>query len=380
MAALIGLALTGFLCIMTETMPAGLLPQMAKDLHISLSLAGQTVTAYAAGSVIAAIPLTIATQRWPRRRVLLLTLCGFLACNGATAYLEKIPLVMLARFGAGAAAGLAWSLLAGYARRMVPARQQGRALAVAMAGTPVALSIGVPLGTWVGSLLGWRLTFAAMSGITILLLGWVRMRVPDYPGIAVGNALPLDRVWRTPGVRAVLGVVVTWMLAHNLLYTYVAPIVAPAGLGAQVDTILLVFGIASLVSIGAIGKIVDRHLRSATLVSLIGFVIAIALFGVAPTRPSLVYLGVALWGLAFGGAGTLLQTALADAAGDGADVALSLNVVVWNLAIAGGGLLGGVLLDGTGTSALVIAAGALALCAVIATTLSRRHGFRVSRH
>lgn len=380
MAALIGLALTGFLCIMTETMPAGLLPQMAADLHLTLSLAGQTVTAYALGSVLAAIPLTIATQRWPRRRVLLLTLCGFLLCNAATAYLENVPLIMMARFGAGAAAGLAWSLLAGYARRMVAPRQQGRALAVAMAGTPVALSVGVPLGTWLGDGMGWRLTFTAMSAVTVLLLAWVRACVPDFPGTTHRQAAPLQHVWRTPGVRAVLMVVLTWMLAHNLLYTYIAPMIAPSGLGTHVDAILLVFGGASLVSIGLVGRIVDRHLRRATLVSLVGFAAAIALLGFGRATPAVVYLAVALWGLAFGGAATLLQTALADAAADGADVALSMNVVIWNSAIAGGGLLGGVLLDRFGASAFAIAADILVLGALLIVGRSRRHGFRDRAH
>lgn len=70
-SALLALAMTGFICIITETLPAGLLPQMAAGLSISNALAGQTVTAYALGSLIAAIPLTIATQSWRRRNVLL---------------------------------------------------------------------------------------------------------------------------------------------------------------------------------------------------------------------------------------------------------------------------------------------------------------------
>ncbi len=73
--------------------------------------------------------------------------------------------------GSGVAAGLAWGLLAGYARRLVPPEQQGRALAVAMLGAPLALSLGVPLGTWLGGLLGWRWAFGLLSLTALLLVG-----------------------------------------------------------------------------------------------------------------------------------------------------------------------------------------------------------------
>ncbi|WP_421036639.1 MFS transporter [Mitsuaria sp. CC2] len=85
MAALLALAMTGFICIVTETLPAGLLPQVGAGMGVSQALAGQLVTAYALGSLIAAIPLTILTRRWSRRRVLLLTLVGFLLFNTVTA-------------------------------------------------------------------------------------------------------------------------------------------------------------------------------------------------------------------------------------------------------------------------------------------------------
>ncbi|TCT90939.1 MFS transporter [Gibbsiella quercinecans] len=98
----------------------------------------------AIGSVLAAIPLTIATRGWRRRNVLLLTIIGFLVFNSITALSSNYWLTLIARFLAGVAAGLAWSLLAGYARRMVQPHQQGRAMAIAMVGTPVALSLGVP--------------------------------------------------------------------------------------------------------------------------------------------------------------------------------------------------------------------------------------------
>jgi len=375
-AGLLALAMTGFICIMTETLPAGLLPQIGAGLHVSSALAGQMVTAYALGSLSAAIPLTLATQRWRRRRVLLLAIIGFVVFNSVTAFSAHYGLTLVARYGAGAAAGLAWALLAGYARRMVTRSEQGRALAIAMVGTPIALSLGVPAGTWLGAAVGWRLAFGVMSAATMLLILWVLAKVPDFPGLAHHERLPFGHVLRTPGVRSVLGVVMAWMLAHNVLYTYIVPFIAPAGLAGQADRILLLFGLAALAGIWLTSRTVDHALRLSVLASLVIFAAVAGVFAIGSASPAVVMIGVAIWGLTFGGAATLLQTALADAAGDGADVALSMNVVAWTSAIAGGGILGGVLLETWGAVSLPWVVLGLAVAGFLIAWQARVHGFR----
>ncbi|WP_448695107.1 MFS transporter [Pseudomonas moraviensis] len=374
--ALLALAMTGFICIVTETLPAGLLPLISEGLTISPSMAGQMVTAYALGSVLAVIPMTIATRGWRRRNVLLLTIVGFLVFNSITALSSHYGATLVARFFAGVAAGLAWSLLAGYARRMVEPEQQGKALALAMVGTPIALSLGVPLGTWLGGLVGWRSTFGLMSVLTLLLIVWVLVKVPDYPPQPAHQRLPLRNVLTTPGVRPVLAVVISWMLAHNILYTYIAPFIAPAGMADRVDLVLLVFGIAALAGIWLTAKLVEPLLRTTVLLSLATFAVVCVALGFGGGMPEVIYVGVAVWGLTFGGAATLLQTALADAAGDGADVALSLNVVAWNSAIAGSGVVGGVLLDRWGVAAFPWAMLALVAIGFAIAWGARAHGFK----
>lgn len=374
-AALLALAMTGFICIATETLPAGLLPQMAEGLGVSQALAGQSVAAYALGSLVAAIPLTIATQSWSRRSVLLLTVFGFLAFNTLTAISQDYWLTLVARFFAGAAAGLAWSLLAGYARRMVAPHQQGRAMALAMVGTPIALSFGVPLGTSLGTAMGWRMAFGVMSALSIALVVWILVAVPNYPGQAEGTGTRLGRVAAMPGVRAVLSVVLFWMLAHNLLYIYIAPFAARAGLAERVDLVLLVFGLAALLGIWIVGRLIDRALRNSVLIALSAFSLtslALTFFG---TNATILLIATGVWGATFGGAATQLQTALADTAGKGADIALSMNVVVWNGAIAGGSVLGGILLDNSGAASFPPAVLILALIGLFIAFFARTGGF-----
>ena len=288
------------------------------------------------------MPAASLTQGWRRRRVLLLALLIFFVCNSFTAVSSDYRLTLLARFGSGVAAGLAWGLLAGYARRLVPPEQQGRALAVAMLGAPLALSLGVPLGTWLGGLLGWRWAFGLLSLTALLLVGWVLHSVPDFPGQPAGRRLRLLGVLRTPGVRPVLLVIVAWVL----------PFLAKVGLGASVDLALLVFGSAAVAGIWLVGALVDRHLRRMVLASLALFAVAALALCLGARWSWLAFAGLALWGLTFGGAATLLQTASADAAGEGADLAQSMIVVAWNLAIAGGGALGGMVLQRWGSEML----------------------------
>ena len=266
-SGLLALALLGFIAILTETLPAGLLPQIGGSLRVGDARTGQLVTFYALGSVAAAIPVAMLTRSWNRRRVLLLAILGFLVFNGITAVSSHYPLTLAARFLAGAAAGITWGLVPVYARQIAPARLQGRAMALALVGTPLALSLGVPVGTWLGGLAGWRLPFAVMSAIALVLVGWVLKSVPDVPGPGSAERRSVAQVFRLPGMRPILAVVLTWMLGHNILYTYVAPYLRLIGLQGQVAMVLLAFGIGALAGIWATGAFIDRRLRQLVLLS-----------------------------------------------------------------------------------------------------------------
>ena len=377
--ALLALAMTAFLALLSETLPAGLLPQIARDLGISEVMTGQLVTVYAIGSILTAIPLTALTSSWRRRNVLLLAIIGFLIFNTATALAPNYLVALVARFVTGMAAGLAWGLMAGYARRMVSVEQQGRAMAIAMIGTPLALSLGVPLGTLMGGVLGWRSIFGILSGLAVVLVAWVLLAVPDYPGQKQGERLSIRQVFMTPGVRPILAVIVAWMLAHNILYTYIAPFLAPSGLRPRVDLVLLVYGVGSLAGIWLVSQLIDRWLRPLVLGCIVAFALVMVALGLAMDSAIVIYVSMAIWGITFGGAGTLLQTASADAAGEGMDVAQAMVATIWNVAIAGGGLAGGMLLDGYGAASFPWAMLALLLVALSIAWGARRYSCKPGR-
>ncbi|MFW6712661.1 MFS transporter [Acinetobacter pittii] len=372
---LLAFTVTGFLTIMTETMPAGLLPQISQGLHISEAYAGQLIAVYALGSVLAAIPLISLTRSWNRRPLLLSAIAGLFLFNAITALSNDYILTLIARFIAGMAAGVIWGLLAGYVRRMVSASYQGRALAIAGVGQPIALSIGVPLGAWLGTLFEWRGVFWIMSLLALILFVWIRFSIPDFAGQSAQKRLPILKVLLMPGIRAILAVVFLWILAHSILYTYISPFLASTGQPYNVETILFIFGISSIVGILITGMFIDHSLRKITLLSLFIFAIATALLGVYSSSSFVLLVSVVLWGVTFGGAPTLLQTALANTAGHEADVAQSMLVTVFNLAIAFGGMIGGGLLESFGAASFPWFMLVFALIALSTVYQAREHGF-----
>ncbi|MGW7068690.1 MFS transporter [Streptomyces sp. NPDC054855] len=379
MAALLALAMAVFITSLTETLPAGLLTEMGTDLHVSESTTGQTVTIYALGTALTAIPLTAATARWRRKILLLTTIAGFGIANTVTALSTCYPLTMAARFVAGMAAGLAWALLAGYARRMVPAGLEGKAIAIAMSGIPIALSLGVPAGTFLGQALTWQAAFLVMSALTVALIVWIIAAVPDYPGRRQEHSTPMRRALRVPGVAPVLFVTLVFVLAHTILYAYIAAFLADVQMADSTDLVLLVFGGASLLSIWITGTFIQRRLRSLTITSVLLVGAAAAVLAVPANSPALVYVAALLWGLGWGGVPTLLQTAAGQAGGDKADAAQAMLVTLWNAAMAGGGVVGGALLELFGPASFPWSVLALVVPALIVVVGTRAHGFPTKR-
>ncbi|MCO5967628.1 MFS transporter [Actinoallomurus soli] len=379
LSPLLALATAVFITSLTETLPAGLLPGIGADLGVGESAAGQLVTVYALATAVTAIPLTSATAGWRRKRLLLTAMTGFGVANTVTAVSTSYPLTLAARFVAGVAAGLAWALLAGYARRLAPARLQGRAMAVAMAGIPVALSLGVPAGTFVGKALGWRTAFWSMTALTAVLIAWIIASVPDHPGARRSDRTPILGALRVPGVAPVLVVTLVFVLAHTILYAYIATFLDRYGMGGSAGSVLLVFGVASLVSIWVVGVHIHRRLRTLALAATLLVAAAAAVLALFADSPAPVYAAIALWGLGWGGVPTLLQTAAGEAGGVRGDAAQAMLVTLWNVAMAGGGVVGGVLLARFGPASFPRSVLVLLAPVLLVVLAARRHGFRDAR-
>lgn len=371
-AALLVMALMGFLLITTETMPAGLLAQIADGMSTSEGVAGQFTGVFALGTIAAAIPAVTLTRGLRRKPVFVVGSLGLLAANVVTTFSDTIALSLAARLIGGAFAGLLWGMTAGYARRITAPQHTGRALAIASLGVPTGLAVGTPFGSWLGTTLDWRWSFGTLSILTAVAVVLVVALVPDAPGQEAASQAPLTQVLRLPGVAAILAVIVAWMLAHNINYTYISSYLASGGLGLSVDVALVVFGVAAIGGIALTGAVIDRTLRPLVLGSITSFVVAGGLLVVGRGSTVVVLVAIVLWGLAFGGAAAQLQTAISIAAGDNADVANSMLGVAFNLAIFAAAVIGAVVIGTFDPVALPVLMVALALAALAMIHAARR--------
>lgn len=365
-------ALLGFLLISTETMPAGLLPQIADGMGTSEGVVGQYVSAYALGTIVVTIPAIALTRRFRRKPLFLLGIVGFLLANLLTAIASDVPLALVARFVAGGFSGMLWGLFAGYAVRISPPALTGRALSLVAAGAPVGIAFGTPLGTWLGTTFDWRWSFGGLAVLTVVVLALTVLLVPDASGQAAANRLPLARVFRIPGVAAILAVIFTWMLGNSTAYTYIAPYLHDAGAGVSIELVLLVFGIASIGGLILTAVLVDRHPQALVIPSIAVFAVAGVILVVGHASPVAIYAAVVLWGLTFGGASPQLQRPLSAVSGHNADVANSFLPVAFNLAIFAAGILGAILLGTAGGVAVPLTMTVFGLVALLVIVTYRR--------
>ena len=233
----------------------------------------------------------------------------------------------------------------------------------------------MPLGSWLGVATDWRWAFAGLSLLTVVTLVLAVALVPDVPGQPVASHTPVLRVLALRGVAPVLVVITLWMIAHNVNYTYASPYLRAGRSGVSVEVVLVVFGVAALAGLAVTGAVIERALRRLVFASIAVFVVAGAVLLAGRGAPALVLLGVVLWGLAYGGAATQLQTAIADASGENADVANSMLGVAFNLAIFAAGVLGAIIISISGALAVPVVMIVLALAALAVALVGRARAF-----
>jgi len=375
LVSLVVLATTGFILVAMETMPAGLLPQIASGLDTGEGTVGLLISAYALGTVIATVPAITLTRGVRRRPLLAVALTGLILSNLVTAVAPTVAVALVARFIAGAFSGTIWGMLAAYGRRISPEKHAGRSLAIVSAGAPVGFAFGTPLGSWIGTTLDWRWSFGGLSILGAIVLILVLTVVADAAPAPATSRLPLTRVIRIPGVAMILAVIATWMIAHNTLYTYIAPYLRTGGSGLGVDLTLLVYGISSIGGIIVTGALLDRHPRPLLHGSLAVFVGVGLILLVGHASAPAVLIAAVFWGLTFGGAAAQLQAALTTTGGDNADIANSFLPVAFNVAIFAAGIVGAGLLtvaDGLILPSVLIIFGTIALAL---TFIGRRNAF-----
>jgi predicted MFS family arabinose efflux permease len=351
-----------FVSVTSEFLPTGLLPEMAHDLGVSVATTGLLVTVFAGTVVAATTPLTTLTKRFPRKALVVAVLLVIAVANLGAALAPTYGVLVAARVLGACAHGLFWGVVATYPTYLVSGRHLGRALAITAAGGSAAFVLGVPVGTALGHLLGWRAAFAIIAGAVVVLAGVVVAYLPSAPRrreTATGEIpLPVRRDRSMRGVALICAVIITLLVGQNVLSTYVAPwLVEQAHLPtASVPLLLLVFGAAGALGLVVAGMLADRAPRRGFAAMILVVMAAVLVLAVGTGSTPLVVLAVAVWGMAFGGVPAMLQTRMMRTASPQVrDLAGALQTTAFNVGIGGGALLGSVLIDDAGVGVLPVA-------------------------
>jgi predicted MFS family arabinose efflux permease len=363
---------TGIFTVVTaEMLPVGLLTPMGAALRVSEGAAGQTLTTTGVVAAVAA-PLVVPALGRLDRRTALVALTGLLAAaNLLAAWSPTFPVMIVARVLVGIAMGGIWALAAGLAVRLVPPGSVGRATATIFSGIAVASVLGVPAGTFLGALAGWRAAFVVVGGLSAVVALAMAVALPRLPAERATGLSGVTALLRNPRVLTGLVVVALLVVGHFGAYTYVRPVLEGRAVDAQlIGTLLLVYGVAGVLGNFVAGTAAVRSVRRTVQVLAALLVAAVALLALAPSAPAAA-VALVVWGLGYGGVSVTAQTWMTVAAPDAREAASSLFAGVFNGAIALGAVGGGLVVDGFGPTAVLVWGAVLVLAALVAMALGR---------
>lgn len=363
-------------------MIAAILPSIATSLGTSVQAAGQFVTIFALTYALSSPILTALTAAWPRRRLLMASLAGFILANLIAAVAPGYWWLAGARVLLAVAAGLYVPNANAVAGALAPAAYRGRALAIVSGGMTVAVALGVPAGAFVGAHFGWRATFVGVAGLSATALFVLAVRLPHE--IAIGAPAGLRErlsVVAMPGVFWTLATTTLWATGAYIVYTYVSPfLILATGLAQQqAGFVLMLLGVFAFGGVMLGGHANDRFgTRRAQAIALPVSALTFAGLTVvaliwAPHALLAILPLIALWGLSAWSFFPPQQARLVGVTGPShTPVVLSLNASFMYLGFSLGAVLGSVVITMASVAWIGAAGAACMLCAMAMSAFAWR--------
>jgi len=376
----------GTFAVGTESfMIAGLLPGMAKDLDVSVGVAGQLVTVFALAYALSSPVLAALTGNLNRRRLLIGAMALFAVANLLAFTASGYWSLMAARVVLALAAAVYVPGANALASVVVSPEQRGRAIAIVNGGLSLAIALGVPAGTVLGAAMGWRATFGSVAALSVLAVAGLLMGLPREIGTGLATASLRQRALTAaqPAVLRTLLITTLWAMASYTTYTYLAPFLEATTLinGPAIGFVLFGWGVSAAIGLAISGPAVDsKGPRAVILPALATSATAFIVLSLAPHFVGKqiaivpIVLAIAAWGVAHWAFYPAQQTTLVDVAGvASAPVVLSLNASFMYLGFSLGAGLGSLTLRYNSLANLGFVS---ALCAAAALTLAYTSGSR----
>lgn len=365
--AVLSMSLGVFALVTAEFLPASLLTPLAEGLQISKGAAGQAVTATALVALVTSLFVSVLVRGLDRRWVLMGLSVLLIVSNLLVASAPGLGVLLVGRILMGIALGGFWSLSVATVMRLVPEDSIPRALAIMFMGVSAATVFAVPVGSYLGALIGWRGVFIAATGLAVLALFVQSVTLPPLPAHGSARMGTLFQVLARPGIGIGMIAVLLVFAGHFTFFTYIRPFLETVtGVGIDgVTAILFGFGLANFAGTYLVAFVIERSLRLALiLLPLVMATLALLLtsFGGIPMMDAAL---VALWGLVFAGVPVSWSTWITRSMPDQAEAGGSLIVAAINFAIASGAGLGGALLEVSGPRGVFLASGLILATAVL---------------
>lgn len=377
--ALLALAISAFGIGTTEFVIVGLLSTVAQDLKVTITLAGLLISGYALGVAIGAPIITALTSRIPRKMLLMLLMIVFVVGNSAAALSSSFTLLIIARFYTAFSHGVFFSIGSTIAADLVPENKRASAIATMFTGLTVATVTGVPLGTFIGQMFGWRATFWGVAILGVIALVSTAILVPSNLKKAKPASIK-DQVKIITNVPLLLVFAIT-ALGYGgtfVTFTFLGPILEEiTGYQASaVSLILLVYGIAVAIGNTVGGKAADKSpIKALRWMFIIQAIILILLTFTAPFK-WVGTLTIMLMGLLAFMNVPGLQVYVVQLAEkyvpSAVDVASAINIAAFNLGIAIGAFVGGIIVDTIGLIHTPWVGGVMVLGAALLTVISSK--------
>ncbi|WP_186207127.1 MFS transporter [Burkholderia gladioli] len=340
---LLALAVGAFGIGTTEFSPMGLLPVIAEGVHVTIPSAGMLISAYAIGVMVGAPVMTLLLARASRRTALMLLMSIFTIGNLLSAVAPDYTTLLLARLVTSLNHGAFFGIGSVVAASVVPRERQASAVATMFMGLTIANVGGVPAATWLGQMIGWRMSFVATAGLGLQAIA------------GLFAALPRGESGRMPDLRAelavltrpvVLGALATTVLgagAMFTLYTYVAPTLAQLTHATPgfVTAMLVLIGVGFSIGNVAGGRLADRSLDGSLIAFLLLLIVVMLAFPMLAATHVGAALALLVWGIATFAVVPPLQMRVMRAASEAPGLASSVNVGAFNLGNALGAAAGG---------------------------------------
>lgn len=360
--AILSVAVGAFALVTSEFLPVGVLNDVASDLGISAGQAGLMVTLPGIMAALAAPLLSVGIGAMDRRYLLTgLTLIMIIA-NCIVSFANDFNVLLFGRVLLGVSIGGFWATAIALSGRLAP-RGVGvaKATSIIMMGVTLATVLGVPVGTWLSGLMGWRMTFlvTALVGVPVLL-AQILLLPPLHPDRAI-RVSDLPALFTNPQARVGLIAVLLIGLAHFAAYTYVAPFFKQsAGFdGPTIGSLLLLYGMAGVLGNVFAGFAANRNVRYTLLLVALMIGTSTALFPHFATGLVGAAMLIALWGFAFGAFPACSSIWMFVVAPKDVERGMPLFVALFQVIIALGSFFGGQIVDQLGSSVLLSLATAL---------------------